>query len=137
MKWRKDEFIVTDERNRIDAQRTGELLRATSWADERPQDVVERCIQTSLNFGMFAGERQVGYARLVSDFVTQAYLSDVVIEEALRGKGLGSWLLECILNHPDLNTCRIDLVTADAHEFYRKHGFGTHCYDFLVHNPKQ
>jgi len=135
MEWTKGEFVVTDERSRMDQLAIGDLLRTTYWAGERTQPVVDKCVETSLNFGMFQGDRLVGYARIVTDYATQAYLCDVVIAEVLRGRGLGSWLLECVLNHPDLATCRIDLVTGDAHEFYRKYGFGSHRYDFLVRYP--
>lgn len=135
MVWTKGEFTVTNACDRMDKQRIGDLLRTTYWAAERTQPVVDKCVSASLNFGLFQGNRLVGYARIVSDYATQAYLCDVVIEESLRGQGLGSWLLECVLDHPELSTCRIDLVTDDAHEFYRKYGFSTHRYDFLVRYP--
>ncbi|MGB0578870.1 MAG: GNAT family N-acetyltransferase [Limisphaerales bacterium] len=135
MEWTKGEFVVTDEQDRMDKQRIGELLRTTYWASERTQPVVDKCVSTSMNFALFQRERMIGYARVVTDVATQGYLCDVVMEEPLRGQGLGSWLLECVLSHPELATCRIDLVTDDAHEFYRKYGFGSHRYDFLVRYP--
>ena len=81
-------------------------------------------MENSLTFGLFAGEVQVGFARVVTDYATFAYLADVFVLEDHRGRGLGKWLIEVVLSHPDLRRLRRwMLATGDAHELYRKYGF--------------
>jgi GNAT superfamily N-acetyltransferase len=85
---------------------------------------VDRSIENSLCFGLYDGERLVGFARVISDYATFAYLSDVFVLESHRGKGLGTWFMATVLAHPDLqNIRRWMLATADAHGLYRKVGF--------------
>ena len=111
------------------------LLRTTYWAAERPREITVRSVRNSLTLGLFHGAEQVGFARVITDQATVGYLCDVVIAEAHRGQGLGQWLLTCILNHPTLRGCRIDLFTKDAQEFYHAFGFGPHCYTNMVRYP--
>ncbi len=86
--------------------------------------MVERSIRHSLCFGVFDGDEQIGFARVVSDRATFAYLADVFILESHRGRGLGVWLMECIKAHPDLHGLRRWILgTRDAHGLYRKIGF--------------
>jgi GNAT superfamily N-acetyltransferase len=85
---------------------------------------VERSIRGSLCFGIYKGEKQIGFARVISDHATYAYLADVFILEEFRGRGLGTWLIECIMAHPELqNLRRWALLTRDAHRLYEKFGF--------------
>ena len=89
-----------------------------------PEDVVRRSVENSLVFGVYRGEEQVGFARVVTDYATFAYLADVFVLEAHRGRGVGKWLIEVVLSHPDLRGLRRwMLATGDAHELYRKYGF--------------
>jgi GNAT superfamily N-acetyltransferase len=89
-----------------------------------PEDVVRRSVENSLVFGVYRGEEQVGFARVVTDYATFAYLADVFVLEAHRGRGVGKWLIEVVLSHPDLRGLRRWLLaTGDAHELYRKYGF--------------
>ena len=111
------------------------LLRDTYWAADRPRSVLERSVQNSLCFGLFHEGVQVGFGRVVTDFATVAYLCDVVIANGHRGRGVGKWMLTCILEHPQLKGCRIDLFTKDAQEFYRRFGFGPHRYTNMVRYP--
>jgi GNAT superfamily N-acetyltransferase len=92
----------------------------------RARDVVERSIDNSLVFGVYDGEgAQIGFARAVTDRSVFAYLADVFVLEAHRGKGLGKWLVETVLAHPDLQDMRrITLGTQDAHALYERYGFG-------------
>jgi GNAT superfamily N-acetyltransferase len=100
------------------------MLSRAYWADKRPSTVTKRAIQNSLVFGMYDGSRQVGMARVVTDFTIFAYLCDVFILEDYRGQGRGKWLLESILAHPELkNMRRWMLVTNDAHGLYQQFGF--------------
>jgi GNAT superfamily N-acetyltransferase len=87
-------------------------------------EIVERSVENSMVFGVYHGAEQVGFARVVTDHATFAYLADVFVLETHRGQGLGKWLIEAILSHPDLQGLRRwMLATRDAHELYRRHGF--------------
>lgn len=135
MHWQHGEYSLTDETARIDLAAVVSLLRTTYWAAERPVEVTARSLRHSLSFGLFRGSEQVGFARIVTDRATVGYLCDVVIAPAHQRKGLGKWLLTCILEHPELKGCRIDLFTRDAQEFYRAFGFGPHRYTNMVRYP--
>lgn len=85
---------------------------------------MDRALDHSLCFGLYEGERQIGFARLVTDHATFAYLADVFVLEEHRGRQLGVWLIECVMAHPIMaGLRRIMLATRDAHELYRKFGF--------------
>ena len=135
MEWQREAYTLTDETARLDLAAVVTLLRSTYWAAERPVEVTERSLRHSLNFGLFHGGQQVGFARVVTDRATVAYLCDVVIAEAHRGQGVGKWLITCILTHPELKGCRVDLFTKDAQEFYHALGFGPHRWTNLVRYP--
>lgn len=136
MEWQRDGYFLTDDLARHDLAVVTALLRATYWAGDRSPETIERSLRHSLNFGLFHGAEQVGFARVVTDRATVGYLCDVVIADGQRGRGLGKWLLTCILEHPELRGCRIDLFTKDAQEFYSAFGFGPHKYTNMVRYPK-
>jgi GNAT superfamily N-acetyltransferase len=123
--WQRDEFTVSDERARLDVAFVHEFLSTSSyWAQGREFEVVQRAVEHSLPFGLYDGARQIGFARVVTDYATFAWLADVFVLDEYRGHGLGKWLVECTLAHPDLqNLRRWILATRDAHEIYRRHGF--------------
>jgi GNAT superfamily N-acetyltransferase len=99
-------------------------LRGSYWAAGVPEDVVRRSIENSLCFGFYRGEEQAGFARVVTDRATFAYLADVFVLEEHRGRGIGKWLVEAIISHPDLQGLRRwMLATRDAHELYRRYEF--------------
>jgi len=101
-----------------------DFLRASYWAKGVPRSLVVKSIRNSLCFGVFCGREQVGFARVITDRATLAYLSDVFIVEKHRGRGLGSMLIRRILAHPDLQGLRrILLSTQNAHDLYRPFGF--------------
>src|SRR5690606_16389619 len=101
----------------------GYLVRSY-WSPGVSRDVVERSARHSLPFGIYAGDQQVGYGRVISDHVTFAYVADVFVLESHRGRGLGKWLVDCMLAHPDLQGLRRwMLATADAHALYAHFGF--------------
>ena len=88
------------------------------------RDVVERAIRHSLCFGIYQRDAQVGFARMITDHATYAYLADVFVVEAHRGRGLSKWMMECVLAHPDLQGLRrLTLATRDAHGLYARFGF--------------
>jgi GNAT superfamily N-acetyltransferase len=100
------------------------LSQDAYWARGVPRDVVDRCIENSLCFGVYRGAEQVGFARVVTDRAAIAYLGDVFVVSGHRGRGLGKWLVETVMEHPDLQSLRrFMLGTADAHSLYERFGF--------------
>jgi GNAT superfamily N-acetyltransferase len=125
MEWRRDGYVVSDERSRLDRASVRRFIADESyWAAGIPQGVMDKAIDNSLCFGLYRGDAQVGFARVVTDRATFGYLCDVFVDSAHRGAGLGKWLVSCVLSHPDLQGLRrLSLVTRDAHELYTPHGF--------------
>jgi GNAT superfamily N-acetyltransferase len=122
--YQRGDFVLTTDPGRFDRTAIHAFLTRSYWAEGIPREVVERAIEGSLSFGLFEGERQIGFARAVTDGATFAYLADVYVLESHRGRGLGRWLVECVMAHPDLQGLRrFMLVTRDAHEIYRPFGF--------------
>ncbi len=123
--WQNGEFIISTDANRQQIDEIHRFLSEDSyWAKERTREQTETAIKNSLCFGVYRGENQIGFARVISDFATFAYLGDVYITEEFRGKGLSKWLMEIIVNYPDLqNLRRWVLATRDAHSLYEKFGF--------------
>lgn len=122
--WERGEYSISTERVRLDVGMIHDFLTRSYWARGIPRVVVEKSIVHSLPFGVYHGTRQVGFARVVTDYATFAYLSDVFIVEEYRGQGLSKWLLEIIVAHPELQGLRRwMLMTRDAHGLYTKAGF--------------
>jgi GNAT superfamily N-acetyltransferase len=122
---RRGECVISTDRARLDVDLIHNFLTNCYWAKGIPRGVVTNSIEHSLCFGVYDGSRaQVGFARVISDFATIAYLGDVFVLESHRGRGLGKWLMECITQHPALQGLRRwILLTRDAHELYAKFGF--------------
>lgn len=124
VEYRRDGLVITTDRRRIDPESALELLRTTFWAREMKGEVLARAIQNSVCFGLLDGTILAGFGRAVSDLATYAYWTDVVILSGYRGRGLGRWLSECMLAHPELQGLRrIALLTRDAVDLYRGIGF--------------
>jgi len=124
LEYRRDGLVITTDRRRIDPDAVLELLRTTFWAREMKGEVLARAIQNSVCFALLDGTILAGFGRAVSDLATYAYWTDVVILSSYRGRGLGRWLSECMLAHPDLQGLRrVALLTRDAAELYRGIGF--------------
>lgn len=123
--WQKGEFRISTDRGRLDVEVIHDFLsRKSYWAQGRELAVVKRGIENSLNFGVYRQDQQIGFARVVTDYATFAWLADVFVLEEHRGQGLGKWLVEVILSHPRLQGFRRwALATKDAHELYRNFGF--------------
>ena len=129
MEWKKEALVISDDPSRLNIDTICDFLSRSYWADRRPRSVIERSILHSLNFGMYDGDRQIGFARVVTDRAVFAYLCDVFIHEEYRGQALGKWMMETILVHPELQGLRRwCLVTRDAHGLYSQFGF-TELYD--------
>ena len=120
----RNQFSISTDRNRVDVDKVCEFLKRSYWANERKRETIIKSIENSICFSLFDGNEQIGIARVITDGATFAYLCDVFIDERYRGKQLGSWLLQCIVEHPDIaGVRRFCLVTRDAHEFYKPFGF--------------
>lgn len=125
MEWQNGEFTISTERTRLQIDAIHKFLSEQSyWARERTKEQTITAIKNSLPFGVYKGENQIGFARVVTDYATFAYLGDVYIIEEFRGRGLSLWLMEVIVNHPDLQGLRRwILATKDAHLLYEKFEF--------------
>jgi GNAT superfamily N-acetyltransferase len=128
----RGEYVVSTDRSRIDVAAVHAFLSQSYWSPGIPEDVVRRGIAGAICFGIYHGREQVGFARVITDQATYAYLSDVYVLEAHRGRGLSKWLMEVIMSHPSLQRLRrFALSTRDAHGLYRQFGFE------LVANPER
>ncbi len=125
MEWRKDEFFISTDKSQLQIKMIQKFFVEDSyWAKTRTREQTETAINNSLCFGLYKGENQIGFARVVTDFATFAYLGDVFILREFRGTGLSKWLMETIIDHPDLQGLRRwILATKDAHSLYEKSGF--------------
>ena len=123
MIWNKDEFVLYDEKDAVDVDQTHQLLLQTYWASNRPRKKVEKLIKHSTCFSMFRGDEQVGFVRVVSDFASTSWIADMVIKDGYQGKGLGYWMMDCVMSHTSFSHTQFALQTKDAHSFYEKLGF--------------
>lgn len=129
--WRREGFTISTDRAHLDVDTIWRFLHDQAyWSKGIPREIVERSIEHSLSFGLFDGDpalggaRQIGFARVVTDGATFAWLCDVFVLPEQRGRGLGEWLVETIVAHPDLQIQRLFMLgTRDAHGLYAKFGF--------------
>jgi len=123
--WSRAGYEVSDDLRRLDLGAVHRFISKESyWAEGISEALLARAVAHSLCFGLYRGPDQVGFARVVTDRATYGYLCDVYVDRAHRGKGLGKWLVDCVLKHPDLQGLRrIALMTRDAHDLYRPFGF--------------
>lgn len=118
------QFWITTDNEKLDVDAIHAYLTRSFWAEGIPKATVATAVANSLCFGLFDGAAQIGLARVVTDRATYAYLCDVYVLETHRGHGLGKWLIETVMAHPDLQGLRrFQLVTRDAHGLYSRHGF--------------
>ena len=119
-------YEIDTDKSRLDTIFIHDFLASSHWAEGIPRAVIKRAIKHSIAFGLYRDGRQVGFARAVTDHATFAYLADVFVVTAERGRGLGTWLVETILAHPDMGGLRRWLLgTRDAQALYRRCGFTT------------
>ena len=123
MDWSHDEYVLTDDKSRLDLDVICALLNATYWAADRSRESIATSIDHSVCFGLFHANEQVGFARAVTDYSTFTYICDVVMAPEHRGRGLGKWIIDCVLAHPQLQTPTQTLRTRDAHTLYERFGF--------------
>ncbi|KZN45075.1 GNAT family N-acetyltransferase [Pseudoalteromonas luteoviolacea] len=123
MQYKKDNYRISDSREDIQLEQVESLLRSSYWASKRDLATIKTSIKNSECFSLFYQEHQVGFARVVTDFATVAYVADLIIHPDHRSQGLGVWLTETIVNDPRWCTKFKFLVTDDAHSLYEKFGF--------------
>jgi GNAT superfamily N-acetyltransferase len=123
--WTRDGYTIDTDPTRLDRDTLHAWLSRSYWAEAMPRDTFERSLEHALNFGLYAPDgATAGFARVVTDRATVAYLGDVFVLESQRGRGLSKWLMACITSHPDLQGLRRwILLTRDAHGLYARYGF--------------
>ena len=125
-----ENFLISTDPSLLDADVVFSFLAEANWWTELTSGSLERALQNSLCFSLKEGTRQIGFARVITDYVTFAYLCDVYIQKERRGEGLGKWLIQSVLEHPDVgNLKRVSLITHDAQGFYTRLDFNplSHC----------
>jgi GNAT superfamily N-acetyltransferase len=127
----RGDYVLSTDRAKMDRQVIHQFLSTEAyWSQNIPLPTVEMAIENSLNFGVFHEAQQVGYARIITDFATFAYLCDVFVLEAHRRQGLGDWLVQTVMTYPALQGLRrFMLMTRDAHALYARNGWR------VLHNP--
>ncbi len=123
--WQNGEYTISTDRALLQIDAIHQFLKEKSyWAKERTKEQTARAIENSLPFGVYKCKNQIGFARVVTDYATFAYLGNVFILEEFRGQGLSKWLMQVIIEHPDLQGFRRwILATKDAHALYEKFEF--------------
>ena len=121
---RRETFRITTDVEAMDLDAIHAYLVRSYWSEGIPKPLLRKAMAGSLCFGLFDGQGQIGFARVVTDRATYAYLCDVYVLEAYQGRGLGTWFMRELVGHPDLQGLRrFGLVTRDAHRLYEKCGF--------------
>jgi len=124
MQWSEPPFLVSTDKSKLQVDVIHGFLRTSYWSPGIPREIVERGIAGSMCFGVYKDDAQVGFARAISDCATFAYLADVFVLPAYRGRGISKLLMRCIKGHPKLqNLRRWTLATLDAHGLYKQFGF--------------
>ena len=123
MEYLQSEFVIYDQQDKVQLPQVVSLLKQSYWANERTLADIERSIKHSVCFSLYKNEQQIGFARVVTDYSTIAYICDVIIDSAFRGKGLGKWLTQTAINDPRWETLFQMLATNDAHTLYEQSGY--------------
>jgi GNAT superfamily N-acetyltransferase len=117
-------LVLSTDRSKVDVDLVLGLLVQSHWGGTMTRDRLERAVENSICLGVYDGARQLAFARAVTDLATYAYLTDVIVVESARGRGIASWMIEVLLQHPDLQGLRrIALLTRDARALYERFGF--------------
>ena len=122
--WRRGEYTISTKKTRLDIDVIHSFLTTSYWATGRSVETIRRSIENSIPFGVYKGDQQIGFARVITDYATFAWIADVFVLEAFRGQGLSKWLMDVIISHQELQGFRRwVLATKDAQDLYRKFGF--------------
>jgi len=119
----KDEYLLSDDKDLIDIDAVYSMLSKSYWASDRAKETVKKSIENSLCFGVYLGGEQIGFTRVVTDEAVFSWVCDVIIRSDYRGKGLGKWMVGCVVEHEKIRNTAQLLATKDAHELYKKFGF--------------
>lgn len=123
MRWTKEDFWICDDPNGISAQSVVRLHREVYGIDAYPLETVQQLLNTSLWLGLYNGVEIIGFARAITDKHTLCFLCDIIVDPRFRRQGLGSWMMQCFLEHPDVQGLPIGLGTNDGDGFFEKHDF--------------
>lgn len=123
MEWIMGDYLLSDDQGKVDVNKVHIMLSKTYWASHRTSDIIHNSIKNSLSFGIYINNEQIGFARVITDEVVFSWICDVVIDESFRGKGLGKWMMKCIIEHPRVKNTIQNLSTFNAHGIYEKFGF--------------
>ena len=120
----RDGFVISTDPDLLDTNAVFEFLAQARWWNNLTHESLDRALRNSMCFSLLEADKQIGLARVITDCVTYAYLCDVFITEDRRGQGLGSWLIRCVLDHPELKDLkRVALITHDVQDFYLRLDF--------------
>lgn len=124
--WQRDDYVISTDKEKLDMNAIFDFLSQTYWAKQRNVATVKKTLENSLCFGVYQNNKQIGFARVVSDYAVTSYLFDVYILSAYQSMGLGKWLIDVIVNHPLIKDTVMCLATKDKHDFYQQFGFKLH-----------
>jgi len=117
------DYLISDDKSKLQIEKIIQMLNNSYWAENRTKDVIEKSIKNSICIGVYDNEKQIGFARCVTDYATFYWLADVIIDPDYRKQGIGKILVDAAINHDDLIGCFGVLATRDAHGLYEKYGF--------------
>ena len=123
MNWTKGEYTISTDRSLLDLDTIHGFLKTSYWANERSREQIECTIENSICFGLYKGDRQIGFARIVTDEAAISWLGDVFVLPEFQRNGLGKWLVQCVTEHPIVKQTRCLLGTQDAHGLYEQYGW--------------
>ena len=123
MQWQRNGVVIVDDSSQVDLDVVYDLLKKTYWAKDRSKETIAKTIENSLCFSVFKNDKQIGFARVVTDFATFSWIADVIIEPRFRRQGIGKFLMQCVTEHPAIKSTTQTLRTRDAHGLYEKFNF--------------
>ena len=117
------DYLISDDKGKLQIEKITQMLNNSYWAENRTKDVIEKSIENSICIGVYDNDKQIGFARCVTDYATVYWLADVIIDPDYRKQGIGKALVEFVINHDELKGCFGVLATRDAHGLYEQYGF--------------
>ena len=124
MNFETEGFLISTDKSKLEPEMICDFLSSAYWSNQRPREAILKSLEHSLCFGLYSSDKQIGLARVITDYATFAYLCDVFVIEEYRGRSLGKWLMETVIAHPELTRLRrFMLATRDAHALYEQYGF--------------
>ena len=137
MEWKDGKYKISNDKSLLSVEKICELLSKSYWASKRPREVIEKSIDNSICYGVYYNEEQIGFGRIITDYVTTYYICDVILDEKYRGRGLGKKLIECMIEFEDFSDNYGILSTRDAHGLYQQYGFVKDDKGFMYRIPNR